>query len=523
MYTPETHVIPSSRRKHKTLSDYIMWDGTGQTRRQGEPLEIKRDASGKLKITIPGRWTGVSDLLMADFTISHSARLLGSILLRIAKNTGKVITIFEKLCDEMTEPSWVNDKDIGKRNLCYRKPSVRSIGRWVKELECAGWLTWEKTMFGTSFTLLHPVMEKIDLIPLTREHAPPVPTDRTPVPTDRTPVPTDRTPVPTDRTPVPTDRTPVPTDRTPVSDPSIKIDSIQRDSHKTQNETRGEAASLPLHASSQPPVTPTERFLIQEAGFSATAAYEFRDIALNDIEYDLDRRLNGTDRQDRNKIIAGIIKTWRRVPPIRTVQQRIAHHDYDDPEVRAYLDARDEELAARDDQGARFEDVQVADQDLDDDEELIVDIGPNDEYEVLPLLVAAPMPVAAPVQVSGTAPMPVAAPVQVSIDTSAHLIRPSQPDQQVQAPRTHVDTSSAQMPATPAQEGAVTVDAATGRPPRHIPFVPGNKTPIAPPGYVYALRGNVWELWERCEQPIRIGLRAALRAEQRERDLARSR
>ena len=484
------------------MSDYSIPVPPHNTSRHGTPLEIK-EKNGKLQVNIPGRWTAAPDLLINDEIVSRSARLLGCALLRLAKNTGKVNTTQERLRTEMVGPTWVYDAETGIRCRSSRTPSLTSIQRWIKELEDAGWLTWRRTLFGTEFTLRHPVMEETDPLHEAEFHAPQG--GETP---DLLP--------------------PMTAPQAPYR--SIDTASDKKES-KTSPQTRGGTTRRVTATANDLPPTPTERYLIHDAGFSATAAAEFRDVPLCDARDDLERRLRGTDPQDRNKIIAGIITTWRRILPTRTVEQRIAARVYDDPEVIAYLESRDAEYVAQND------DQQ------DDDEELITDIGPNDEdeeeiveseeeivegeEEIVAL--AAPVAVnAAPVEVN-TAPVEVTttpvtantAPVEVTIDTSDYLIRPSH-SPEVTTPRARVDTSAAQMPApttetasSPTQEPPVPIDEKTGFP-RALPYVPDSPPPPAPEGYAYLRMKGQWVLCEKREQPNRVGLRAVER--QRERD-----
>ena len=472
------------------MSDYSIPTPPYNSHRHGTPLEIK-EKNGKLQVNIPGRWTAAPDLLINDEIVSRSARLLGCALLRLAKNTGKVNTTQERLRTEMVGPTWVYDAETGIRCRSSRTPSLTSIQRWIKELEDAGWLTWRRTLFGTEFTLLHPVMEETDPLHEAEFHAPQEGETPDLLPSMTAPQAQYR---------------------------SIDTASDKKES-KTASQTREGTTRRVTGASNDLPPTPTERYLIHDAGFSATAAAEFRDVPLCDARDDLERRLRGTDPQDRNKIIAGIITTWRRILPTRTLEQRIAARAYDDPEVRAYLESRDaEHVAENDDQ-------------QDDDEELITDIGPNDEYEegivegeeeIVAL--AAPVEVtAAPVEVTAAPVEVTAAPVEVTIDTSDYLIRPRPSHSpEVTTPRARVDTSAAQMPApstetasSPTQEPPAPRDEKTEFP-QVLPYVPDSPPPLAPDGYAYLRMKEQWVLCEKCEQPNRVGLRAVER--QRERD-----
>ena len=135
---------------------------TTRSRKREEGAAGARNARtpDRVKIKITGSWTAIPNRLLADRQLSRDARLLGALIFMHAANGGRAFPSQQLLAEELSAPVTVTETDQQtgeKRSHEVERPvAIRSVQRWLTELQSAGWLEWRQTMRYNEYTLLDP-------------------------------------------------------------------------------------------------------------------------------------------------------------------------------------------------------------------------------------------------------------------------------------------------------------------------------------------------------------------------------
>jgi hypothetical protein len=226
--------------------------------------------SDRVRVKIQGAWTAVPNRLLLDKRLSHSARLLCALIFMHAANSGKAFPSQKQLAEELAT---FNDKD-----QTEKAPSIRSVQRWLSELQEAGWLEWRQTVSPS--TPQNPDCHEKEQMSAT--------TLVSPTATGESP----------HTTLVSPHTTLVSPHTTPVSHSSIYIDSSCIDSSTT--ESRDVVVDERL-----------VKFLLNEG---MSAAHEFAGLDYNTAREDFHRR------RQAGQAISTIVRAWRAQPPQPSVK-----------------------------------------------------------------------------------------------------------------------------------------------------------------------------------------------------------
>jgi hypothetical protein len=230
--------------------------------------------SDRVRVQINGAWTAVPNRLLLDTRLSRDARLLGALIFLHAANSGKAFPSQQQLAEELAS----NDK----------APSVRSVQRWLSELQEAGWLGWRQTMRNNEYTLYDP--QEIAQTSATTLVSSSTPQNHDSHEQEQMSATTTVSPTATGESPY---ATPVSPHTTPVSHSSIYKDSSCIDSSTTES----------------PDVVVDTRlttFLLNEG---MSAAHEFARLDYDTAREDFHRR------RQAGHSISTIVRAWRAQPP----------------------------------------------------------------------------------------------------------------------------------------------------------------------------------------------------------------
>jgi hypothetical protein len=241
--------------------------------------------SDRVRVKIQGAWTAVPNRLLLDKRLSHSARLLCALIFMHAANSGKAFPSQKQLAEELAT---FNDKD-----QTEKAPSIRSVQRWLSELQEAGWLEWRQTMRNNEYTLYDPY--EPEQMSVTTPVSPSTPQNHDCHEKEQMSATTLVSPTATGESPHTTLVSP---HTTPVSHSSIYIDSSCIDSSTT--ESRDVVVDERL-----------VKFLLNEG---MSAAHEFAGLDYNTAREDFHRR------RQAGQAISTIVRAWRAQPPQPSVK-----------------------------------------------------------------------------------------------------------------------------------------------------------------------------------------------------------
>ena len=237
--------------------------------------------------------------------MSSQARHLGALLFMHAANTWEAFPSQEQLAAEMAYPREKTDKESGDQQSAITKPTLRSIQRWLRELESCGWLSWRQTMRNNHYTLCYPAEQ---LVAVKHMFATTLRASAATGESQRT------SGAAILQSPSATivgshsDATPASPTATVESRPTYHDQTHDQEIDRSIDDTVAERSPM------NDEHTATELYLL-EVGFNPTTAREFCYVNLEVARVDINRRLGSYAESERTRHIGGIVTAWRRHSP----------------------------------------------------------------------------------------------------------------------------------------------------------------------------------------------------------------